>query len=162
MRLSWVRLRVGEREGETQGNAGDGGLGFVSPNSSLSTNAYKPISKLVYQTIWYLIAYRDSAKCVCVWERESVCVCVTSSRFQPWKGQTFCKNFSSILDFGRESIDEKGMERREERREEGECVGSRGSLRVESGLRVFCNLGFFSIVWSWGILFIYTKSLSRV
>ena len=51
------------------------------------------------------------------------------------------------------------MERREERREEGdlervevreggECVGSRGSLRVESGPRVFCNLGFFSIVWS--------------
>ena len=46
-----MRLRVGEREGETQGNAGDGGLGFVSPNSSLSTNAYKPISKLVNQTI---------------------------------------------------------------------------------------------------------------
>ena len=66
-----MRLRVGEREGETQGSAGDGGLGFVGPNSSLSTNAYKPISKLVNQTIWYLIAYKDSAKCVCV----CVCVC---------------------------------------------------------------------------------------
>ena len=51
------------------------------------------------------------------------------------------------------------MERREERREEGdlervevreggECVGLRGSFRVESDLRVFCNLGFFPIVWS--------------
>nr|POF23386.1 hypothetical protein CFP56_20826 [Quercus suber] len=30
------------------------------------------------------------------------------------------RNFSSVLDFGRESIDEKGMERREERREEGD------------------------------------------
>ena len=48
------------------------------------------------------------------------------------------------------SIDEKGMESREERREEGDServevregvlelrVGSRGSLRDESGLRVF-------------------------
>ena len=78
MRLSWVRLRVGEREGETQGSADDGGMGFVGPNSSLSTNAYKPISKLVNQTIWYLIAYRDNAKCVCVCvrERERECVCV--------------------------------------------------------------------------------------
>ena len=70
MRVSQVRLRVREREGETQGSTGDGGLGFVNADSSLSTNAYKPISKSVNQTIWYLIAYKDSAKCVCVCERE--------------------------------------------------------------------------------------------
>ena len=64
-----MRLRVREREGETQGSTGDEGLGFVNADSSSSTNAYKPISKLVNQTIWYLIAYKDSAKCVCV------CVC---------------------------------------------------------------------------------------
>ena len=51
-----------------------------------------------------VIAYRDSAKCVCERERESVCVCVLQ-------------------------IDEKGMERREEWREEGD------SERVE--VRVF-------------------------
>ena len=67
--------------------------------------------------------------------------------------------FVIAVEIGRESIDEKGMERREEQREEGdservevreggECVGSRGRLKVESDLRVFCNLGFFLIVWS--------------
>ena len=64
------------------------------------------------------------------------------------KGSDFVRARLEVLDFGRESTDEKGMERREEWREErdservemregGECVGLRGSLRVESGLRVF-------------------------
>ena len=98
-----------------------------------------------------IIAYRDSAKCVCEREREieSVCVCVLlvpNSDLQ--RVRLFVRTRPEVLDFGRESIDEKGMVRREERREEGdservevreggECVGSRGSLRVESGLRVF-------------------------
>ena len=54
----------------------------------------------------------------------------------------------------REERREEGDLERVEVREGGECVGSRGSLRVESGLRVFCNLGFFSIVWSLGIFFL--------
>ena len=64
------------------------------------------------------------------------------------RARLFVRTRPEVLDFGRESIDEKGMERREKRREEGdservevreggECVGSRGSLRVDSGLRVF-------------------------
>ena len=65
-------------------------------------------------------------------------------------------------------IDEKGMERREERREEedservevrkgGECVGSRGSLEiVESGLKVFCGVRFvFNCVELKDFLFFY-------
>ena len=71
-------------------------------------------------------------------------------------------------------IDEKGMERREERREEedservevrkgGECVGSRGSLEiVESGLRVFCGVRFVfncaSLRDFFILFFIYTES----
>ena len=54
--------------------------------------------------------------------------------------------FVFTVEIGRESIYEKGMERgksrgrkgnsnRVEVREGGECVGSRGSLRVESDLR---------------------------
>ena len=91
--------------------------------------------------------------CVCVCERErerereSVCVLpVSDSDLE--RARLFVRTRPEVLDFGRESIDEKGMERREKRREEGdservevreggECVGSRGSLRVDSGLRVF-------------------------
>ena len=80
-------------------------------------------------------------------ERESVCVLpVSDSDLE--RARLFVRTRPEVLDFGRESIDEKGMERREKRREEGdservevreggECVGSRGSLRVDSGLRVF-------------------------
>ena len=83
-----MRLRVREREGETQGSTGDGGLGFVNADSSSSTNAYKPISKLVNQTIWYLIAYKDSAKCVCVCERERERVC-NQFQISTLKGSNF-------------------------------------------------------------------------
>ena len=83
--------------------------------------------------------------CVCV----CVCVCVLPVLDSDLERvRRFVRTRPQVLDFGRESIDEKGMERREERREEGdskrvemreggECVGLRGSLRVESGLRVF-------------------------
>ena len=110
----------------------------------------------------YIIAYRDSAKCVCVCvrerERERVCVCVC-----------VC-----VL-----PIDEKGMERREERREEGDServevregvwelrVGLKGSLGVESGLTVFWDRElrvFFNCVdFLFFIFKIYTKCLSLV
>ena len=105
-----------EREGKTQG--------FADTDSSLSTNACKPNSKSVNQTLNILLHTETVQNvcvsvCVCVRERERVCVCVC-----------VC-----VL-----PIDEKGMERREKQREErdservevregGECVGSRGSLR---------------------------------
>ena len=91
-----MRLRVRERKGETQG--------FVGADSSLSTNACKPNSKSMNQTLNILLhteTVQSLCACVCVCERErereSVCVCVY------------------VL-----LIDEKGMERREERREEGD------------------------------------------
>ena len=142
--MSWVRLRVREREGETQGSASDGGLGFVDADSSLLTNACKPNSKSVNQTHCLLLHIKTvQSVCVCV----CVCVCFTSSRFRPWKGQTFCKNKTRSSRFwkrinrwegnGEEGRTEEGDSERVEVREGGECVGSRGSLRVESGLRVF-------------------------
>ena len=154
VRVSLVRLRVWEREGKTQG--------FVGADSSLSTNAYKPNSKSVNQTLNILL-HTETVQNVCERERERererVCVCV-------------CVCVCVL------PIDEKGMERREERREEGdlervevreggECVESRGSLR---SFRVvwecFVELGFFSIVFRWGIfylfIFIYTESWSHV
>ena len=71
-----MRLRVREREGETRG--------FVSADSSLSTNACKPNSKSMNQTLNILL-HTETVQKVCV-----------------------------LL------IDEKGMERREKRREEGD------------------------------------------
>ena len=61
--------------------------------------------------------------CVCV------CVCpVPNSNLE--RVRLFVRTRPEVLDFGRESIDEKGMERREEGdservevREGGECVG---------------------------------------
>ena len=70
-----MRLRVREREGETQGNVGGGGLGFVGIDSSLSTNSCKPISKSVNQT-HCLLLHIEIVQSVCVREREKVCVCV--------------------------------------------------------------------------------------
>ena len=71
-------------------------------------------------------------------------------------------------------IDENGMERREERREEedservevregGECVGALRLLEiVESGLRVFCGIRVFfncvSLRDFFILFFIYTES----
>ena len=104
------------REGETLGNADDGGLGFVDINSSLSTVQLKisesnPLS---------IIAYRDSAKCVCV------CVLpIIDSDLE--RVRLFLRTRPEVLNFGRESIDEKGMERREERREGGRGSGEGGS-----------------------------------
>ena len=72
-----------------------------------------------------IIAYRDSAKCVCVWEREieSVCVCVTSSKFWPSKGQTFCKNKTRSSQFW------KRIDRWEGNGEEGRAEGGRKGFR---------------------------------
>ena len=79
-----MRLRVREREGDTQG--------FVGADSYLSTNACKPNSKSVNQT-HCLLLHTETVQSVCVCVRESVCAL---------------------------PIDKKGMERREERREEGD------------------------------------------
>ena len=81
-----------EREGETQGSTDDGALGFVSVDSSLSTNACKPNSKSVNQTHCLLLhteTVQSVCVCVCVCvrererERERKCVCVTSFGFRP-------------------------------------------------------------------------------
>ena len=64
-RVSWVRLRVRERKGETQG--------FVGADSSLLTNACKPNSKSVNKELNMSLHIET----VCVRERERVCVCVT-------------------------------------------------------------------------------------
>ena len=74
-------------------------------DSSLSTNACKPISKSVNQTPTHCpLLHTETVESVCERERERERECVTSSRFRPWKGQTFCKNKSRSSRFSIELV----------------------------------------------------------